>query len=111
MDQWASVETSNFTPHAMKFVYHHVFKREQDAAVLEAATKGFETALGVLDAQLAKTPFFAGSTFSLADVFFMPYFDYVMMTPAKEIVGKFSHVSAWWNKVSERPTWKKATGR
>jgi glutathione S-transferase len=29
MEQWMSVETSNFAPHAMKFVYHSVFKREQ----------------------------------------------------------------------------------
>src|SRR4051812_27578453 len=37
MDQWASIEQSNFSPAAMKFIYHHVFKRPQDPAVLEAA--------------------------------------------------------------------------
>jgi glutathione S-transferase len=111
MEQWISVETSNFSPHAMKFVYHHVFKRPQDPAVIEAATKGLETALGVMDATLAKTPFLAGSEFSLGDVFFMPYIEYAMMTPAKEIIAKFPHVSSWWNKISERPTWKKATGK
>src|SRR5687767_6863022 len=29
MEQWISIETSEFTPHAMKFIYEHVFKRPQ----------------------------------------------------------------------------------
>jgi len=29
MEQWISVETSNFTAPVMKFVFHHIFKREQ----------------------------------------------------------------------------------
>jgi glutathione S-transferase len=111
MEQWISIETSNFTPHAMKFIYDVVFQRKQEPAVLEAAAKGLETALGIMDARLAKSPFLAGPEFSLADVCFMPYFEYGMMTPAKAIVAKFPHVSAWWSKVSERPTWQKAIGK
>jgi glutathione S-transferase len=111
MEQWASIETSNFTPHAMKFVYHDVFKRPQEPAVLEAAAKGLETALGVMEATLSKGPFLAGSQFTLADVFFMPYFEYAMMTPAKAIIAKYPHVSTWWTQTSERPTWLKTAGR
>jgi glutathione S-transferase len=111
MEQWISVETSNFTPHAMKFVYHHVFQRPQEPAVLEAATTGLENALGIIDANLAKGPFFVGPQLTLADVAFMPYFEYAMNTPAKSIFAKYPHVSAWWSKVSERPTWKKTAGR
>jgi glutathione S-transferase len=111
MEEWASVETSNFTPHAMKFIYNDVFKRPQEPAVLEAAAKGLETALGVMEAALSKGPFLVGSQLSLADVFFMPYFKYAMMTPAKAIVAKHPHVSTWWTKTSERPTWLKTAGR
>ena len=111
MEQWISVETSNFTPHAMKFVYQYVFKRPQDPAVLEAAGKSVETAVGVLDEGLARAPFVAGAQFTLADVCFMPYFEYAMTTPAKDISAKYPHVMAWWSKVSERPTWKKVAGR
>lgn len=111
MEQWISVETSNFTPHVMKFIYHHIFQRAQDAAVLEAAAKGLETTLGVMEKQLAKTPYLAGETFTLADIGFMPYIGYAMGTPAKEHFAKFPHVMAWWNKVSERPTWLKVSGR
>jgi glutathione S-transferase len=111
MEQWISVETSNFTPNAMKFVYHHVFQRPQEPAVLEAAGKGLETSLGVLEVGLTKSPFLAGAQFSLADVCFMPYFEYAMVTPVKATFAKYPHVSAWWTKVSERPAWQKAIGK
>jgi glutathione S-transferase len=111
LEQWISIESANFTPHAMKFIYNYTFKRPQEAAVLETATKGLENALGVMDAQLAKTAYLTGADFTLADVVFMPYFEYAMSTPAKEIFAKFAHVTAWWSKVSERAAWQKTAGR
>ncbi len=111
MEQWISVETSNFTPHIMKFIFHHVFQRAQEPAVLEAAGKGVDVCLGIMEAGLSKSPFLAGGQFTLADVVFMPYVEYAMGTPAKATFAKHPHVSAWWNKVSERPTWQKAVGR
>ena len=109
MEQWISVETSNFTPHVMKFIYHHVFQRAQEPAVLEAAGKSLDVVLGVMDG-LAKTPMLVGTEFTLADVVFMPYVEYAMGTPPRRF-AKHSHVSAWWNRVSERPTWHKTVGR
>ena len=111
MEEWISVETSNFTPHAMKFIFHHIFHRPQDAAVLEAAGAGLEKALSVMEERLAKSPFLAGNELTLADVCFMPYVEYAMGTPVKETFAKFPHVSSWWTKISERPTWRKTAGR
>ena len=34
MKESISIETSNFSPHAMKFIYHFIFKREQPPEVL-----------------------------------------------------------------------------
>lgn len=110
IEQWISVETSEFSPHAMKFVYHHVFKRPQDPAVLEAAGKSLDATCAVMDRQLARTPFLAGAAFSLADVCFMPYVDYGMATPAKEIFAKHPHLMRWWGETSGRATWRKVTG-
>jgi glutathione S-transferase len=110
-EQWISVETSEFSAHAMKFVLHHSFKREQEPAVLEAAGKALEVTCTAMDKQLASTPFLAGGTFTLADVGFMPYIEYAMATPAKEIFAKHPHVSSWWNKIHERPAWQRATGK
>src|SRR5262249_18600919 len=74
-EQWISIETSEFTPHAMKFIYQYTFKRPQEPAVLEAAGKALDTTHAVMDKQLSKTPFIAGDTFSLADISFMPYLE------------------------------------
>jgi glutathione S-transferase len=111
MEQWISVETSNFTGPVMKFVFQHIFKREQGAEALATAGGQLDTALGIMDKQLASHPFIAGATFSLADICFMPYVEYAMNTPAKDHFTKQSHVAAWWAKVSERPTWRKVAGR
>jgi glutathione S-transferase len=111
MEQWISVETSNFTGPVMKFVFHHIFKREQPAEALQTAGTQLDSALDIMDKQLAATPFIAGSSFSLADVCFMPYIEYAMNTPAKDHFTKHPHVMAWWNKISERPTWRKVAGR
>ena len=111
MEQWISVETSDFTPPTMKFIFEHVFKRPQEPGVLEAAGKQVDAALVVLDANLAKQPHMAGSQLSIADISFMPYFDYAMMTPLKDTISKHRHVLDWWNRASERPTWRKAVGR
>ncbi len=111
MEQWISVETSNFSSHAMKFIYEYAFKRPQDPGVLEAAGKALENTLAIMDARLAASPFLAGSDLTLADIVFMPYLEYLMTTPAKELIAKHPHVTAWWSKISERPTWKKTVGR
>ena len=111
MEEWISIETSNFTPHAMKFIYHHTLNSPQQPAVLEAAGAGLEKALTIMNQRLAKSPFLAGNEFTLADICFMPYIEYAMGTPVKETFAGYPHVSSWWKKVSERPAWGKATGR
>jgi glutathione S-transferase len=111
MEQWISVETSEFTPNAMKFIYQYVFKREQEPAALEAAGKALELCTSILDKQLAKTPFLAGDALSLADISYAPYVEYAMGTPAKDIFAKNRHFAAWWSKVSERPAWRKTAGK
>lgn len=111
MEQWISIETSNFTPHAMKFIYHHIFQRAQEAAVLEAAGAGLDKVLGVMNAHLADNEYLAGSSFSIADISFMPYVEYLMPTPVREKIHAHEHVAKWWTRVSERPSWQKASGK
>lgn len=111
MEQWISVETSNFTPHAMKFVYDEIFKNKQSPEVLDKATEGLAKCCGVLDKALAGKTYLLGDMFSLADITFAPYFEYAMMTAAKATIAKYPNVMAWWGRVSERPSWRKAAGR
>ena len=111
MEQWISVETSNFTAPVMKFVFHHIFKREQTPEALATAATQTDATLAILERQLAAQPFIAGGSFTLADICFMPYIEYAMNTPAKDHFANHPHVIAWWSKISERPTWRKVAGR
>jgi glutathione S-transferase len=111
MDQWTSIEYSYFTSPTMKFVFQHIFQQPQEQATLDAAQKDLAVTMPVIEAHLAKHAYFAGTDFSLADIGYMPYVEYGMSTPLKETFGKYPHFSAWWNRVSERPSWRKVTGR
>jgi glutathione S-transferase len=111
MEQWMSVESSNFTPNAMKFIYHSVFKREQTPETLAAAEKGLEVACGVLDKALAGKTYLLGDQLTLADVTYAPYLEYAMGTPQKDLITKHANVASWWGRVSERPAWLKTAGR
>jgi glutathione S-transferase len=111
MEQWISIETSNFTPHAMKFIYQHIFQRAQEAAVLEQAGAALDKVLGVMNARLADNEYLAGGSFTLADISFMPYVEYLMPTPVREKLHAHANVAGWWTRVSERPSWQKATGK
>ncbi|MEO7109510.1 MAG: glutathione S-transferase N-terminal domain-containing protein, partial [Polyangiaceae bacterium] len=61
MEEWISIETSNFTPHDMKYIYNYTFHRAQDPAVLEAAGKALEKALDVMEKRLTGNAFLAGT--------------------------------------------------
>jgi glutathione S-transferase len=113
MEQWISVESANFTPHAMTFIYHGIFKREQSAEALANAGTKLENCVAIMDKHLAtsKKSFLVGDQMTIADIAYAPYVDYSMNTDAKAIYSKHPHFTAWWNRVSERPSWHKAAGR
>lgn len=105
-DQWMSIESANFSTHAMKFVYHHLLRVAQDPAALEHAGATLDKTLRILAAQLSRHSFVAGQTFTLADICFMPYFWYMMLTPANDLITRHASVLAWWDKVRKRPSWQ-----
>ncbi|HKU95866.1 MAG TPA: glutathione S-transferase N-terminal domain-containing protein [Vineibacter sp.] len=111
MDQWTSVEYAYFSAAAMTPVLHHVVGRPQDEAVLAAANTTIGQTLDVLEAHLGVVPYFAGAHFSLTDIVYLPYLDYLMATPQKAAVAERGNVMAWWSRCSQRPSWRKAAGR
>ncbi|MFT3695567.1 MAG: glutathione binding-like protein [Kofleriaceae bacterium] len=110
MEQWISVETSDFTPAAMTFVYDAVFKRPQSEEALKTAGEKLEKAVGVIDASLKASgkPWLVGDQFTIAEVAYAPYIEYAMASPqAKAIFEKHPNFMSWWKRVSERPAWQK----
>ena len=111
VEQWISVETAELTPHAMKFVYEHVFKRPQGAEALDRARESLATTLVVMDRRLGASAFIAGPAFTMADIAFMPYVEYAMKTPISEMFARHEHVSRWWRDASARPSWRTVIGK
>lgn len=116
MEQWMSVETSNFTPAAMKIIYGAVFEpmfygKPFNQAKVDEGKAGIKAALEVMDKQLTKTPYLTGSEFTLADICFMPYIEYIYMGKQGDVIESYPAVSKWWKGISDRRSWQIATGK
>ena len=115
MEQWVSVEMSDFNPGVAAIVFEEVFQPmfggKADASKVEDAKKKIESCLPVLDKHLAKGPHFVGDQFTLADICYMPYTEYAMNTSAKDLLMGHKNFAAWWKRVSERAAWKATTAK
>jgi glutathione S-transferase len=113
IEQWISVETSNFTPAAMKIIMSAFFGpmmgKSVDEAVVNAGREGVKRCVEVMERQLGKTQYVAGDSFSIADIGFLPYITYLMAAKQGDLFES-PNVAAWWNRVSTRESWKTATG-
>lgn len=114
MEQWISVEYSYFSSQAMKIVMQMVFHRmagmAPDMAVVEKARAETGRVLDVAEKTLAKQEFFAGKAFTLADISWMPYVQYLFPAESGDLITSRPGVRAWWERVSTRPSWKKVAG-
>lgn len=115
MEQWISVEMEQFNPGASGIVYQEVFVKmfggATDTAKAEEAKQKLASVLPILDKHLAKGPHFVGDQFTLADICFMPYTEYALHTSAKDLILSHKNFAAWWQRVSERASWKQATAK
>ena len=116
MEQWISVETSNFTPHAMKIIYQRLFFPMHGAADRRGRRhrserrRGCKT-LDVVERQLAKSRSWPAAQFTLADICFMPYIEYLFAGKAGDLIESRTAVARWWNDVSARPSWRATTSK
>ena len=114
MEQWISVEYSYFSPHAMKSVmniwYASMAGKQPDADVVAKGLADATRALDVLEKALVGKEYLAG-TFSLADIMYAPYLQYLQDMGINAIVTERPNVLAWWQRVSARPSWQKAIGK
>jgi glutathione S-transferase len=111
LDQWINVADAYFTPHAHPLIVEALFRRylggEQNVQAMAAGREGMQSALDTVDRWLASNPYLAGISFSLADIHWIPYFDYLIETGEGEPVMRRKHLSAWWSRVSRRGAWQR----
>ncbi|HEY3497763.1 MAG TPA: glutathione S-transferase N-terminal domain-containing protein [Polyangiaceae bacterium] len=112
VDQWISACDAYFSPQAGPLLVETLFRRylggATDGAVVASAREKMQTALDAIDRQLGANAYLAGETFSLADIHFMPYLEYLVKTGQDEPLQRRTHLSAWWERESRRPAWQKA---
>jgi glutathione S-transferase len=115
MEQWISVEHEYFSPRAMKIVHQLYFGpmrgNAPDLKVVETARAELQLPLDVAARALEKQPYFAGDAFTLADVTWMPYLEYLVAAKQGDLVSARPAIARWWESVSGRPSWKQVTAK
>jgi glutathione S-transferase len=116
MEQYISVEQSTFSPAAMKVIMERFFKPHMgggapDEAKVQEGLKGVEKVFGIMDPVLGKQQYLAGDSFSLAEICWAPYMEYLAVAGGADLINKHKNVAAWWGRVSSRPSWKKVAGK
>ena len=114
MEQWFSVEQSYFSPPAMKAILEVFFAPMKgttpDANAIAEGKAGAAKALDVIERALVGKDYLVGD-FSLADITYAPYLQYLFDTNAGDIIAERPNVSAWATRMLERPSWQKALGK
>ena len=115
MEQWMQVEQSYFTPGAMKIIMQNLFVPmgggTPNEQIIEQGRAETTRTLDIMDKHLAGKTYLAGEQFSLADIGFLPYVEYLFAAKAGELITSRANVGAWWTRCSNRPSWQKVTGK
>lgn len=111
-NQWIGVVEAYFVPHVAPVIVETLFRRylggETNREAIESGCANMQTALDAADRALQSSPYLAGETFSLADIHFMPYLEYLEKVGQDQPVKQRENLNAWWQRVSRRPSWQKA---
>lgn len=112
VEQWLEVEAHNFHPPLYKLVINVLFAPltgvPSDTKVIEESDEKLKKVLDIYEDRLSKTKYLAGDFFSLADLSHLAFGHYLVnQTGRGNLVRERKHVSAWWDDISSRPSWKK----
>ncbi|PKU63717.1 glutathione S-transferase 3 [Dendrobium catenatum] len=113
VEVWLEIESQEFNPPASSIVYNVLIKRllsggSPDEDVVKAQEVKLSHVLDIYEKQLAETKYLAGDEFTLADLNHLPYLYGLSKTANAGLLTSRPHVSAWWESISARPSWKKA---
>ncbi|CAO3683356.1 unnamed protein product [Umbelopsis vinacea] len=117
VEQFISVESSEYSDSINKYVYEAVFKKyrglESDPEQLALLRKSSETTLDVYDKILEGKNYLVGDSFTLADVVHLPYGHYAVQAGLEDVFNSPSrpNVARWWKNITSEPSWKAAIAK
>ncbi len=109
-EQWISMVNTGFDlTFARQYLRAYFFSGQPDGApdraTIDAALPKMREMFALLDRELGTRPYLAGSDFTLADAFLLPLIHYMRLMPeSSEMVKASPHLSAWFDRVSARPS-------
>lgn len=110
MTQWISVVNSYIGQSLVREVLFEIlarpfFGQATDWPRVEAALPGVKASLAILERGLGQSPYFAGDTFSLADILYFPMLNYASrVEPLADALGAAPNLRAWLARIGERPS-------
>lgn len=112
VNQWLEVEAHNYHPPLNNLVLHIMFSPNfgitRDEKVIKESEEKLGKVLDIYEERLSKSKYLAGDFFSLADLSHLPFTNYLVGPVGKDyMIKERKHVSAWWDDISSRPSWKK----
>lgn len=104
MEQFLGIEQGYFTPNIMVHFYAKFLGRTRDPEELQRATAAAAQALDVVEANLDRSPFLAGESFSLADIAWTPYLRITHATGHGGLLQERPRVNDWAERILARPS-------
>ncbi|KAI3893309.1 hypothetical protein MKX03_035978 [Papaver bracteatum] len=111
VEQWLEVESQNYHPHIYNLVKHLLFHPKMglpiDEKLMEESEENLGKVLDIYEDRLSKSKYLAGDFYSLADLTHLPFTHYLVNDIGKGYMIKDrKHVSAWWDDITSRSSWK-----
>ncbi|KAL3830453.1 hypothetical protein ACJIZ3_019255 [Penstemon smallii] len=111
VEQWLEIEAHNFHPLVYDLVVQVLFNPKLGIPTnLERVKEDDEKLARVLDVyeeRLSQSKYLVGDSFTLADLSHIPFTQFLGSLGKEHLLRDRKHVSAWWDDISSRPSWKK----
>ena len=112
VEQWLEVEAHSFHPPLYNLVVNVLFAPllgiPSDQKLIEESEEKLGKVLDIYEERLSKSKYLAGNFFSLADLSHLSFGHYLVNQLGKGyMVKQRKHVNAWWDDISNRPSWQK----
>ncbi|KAJ4728988.1 Glutathione S-transferase [Melia azedarach] len=112
VEQWLDVEAIQFHPPiyelTLQIMFNPLLGLPSDEKSIKENEEKLAKVLDIYEERLSKSQYLAGDFFSLADLSHLPFTDYLVGPIKKEyLIRDRKHVSAWWDDISNRPSWQK----